>query len=313
MRAIANALAQEFVGLVQELEQPFGPHDADPGSGGARSHEDRGTDHPAGYTQLDPVAPSVPFNMGLGAALGLVVGVAAAFLRNARDTSVRSATRLHELSNAPVLTQVAYDRDVPIRPLTSDEQLGSPRGEASELRTNLQFLDQSDEHRVIVVTSALVGEGKSTACNLALALSEAGHRVLLIDANLRRPQVDDYLGLEPGPGLSDVLSRAGLLEVRVPAVEPRWVRRAAGRPVPLNPSELVASRRLAELLAEVRPRYSFVIVDAPPSSPCPMRRRWQRARTAPSSSCATARSRKSSWPAPWRRSTRSPRGCSGRF
>jgi capsular exopolysaccharide synthesis family protein len=263
--AIANALAQEFVGLVQELEQPFGPTTPIPGRAAPVATKIGAQIIRPATPALTPVAPNVPFNMALGGALGLVVGVAAAFLRNARDTSVRSVNRLHELSNAPVLTQVAYDRDVPIRPLTSDEQLGSPRAEAfRKLRTNLQFLDRSDEHRVIVVTSALVGEGKSTtACNLALALSEAGHRVLLIDANLRRPQVDDYLGLEPGPGLSNVLT--GRVSWRYACQ--RWNRGGfdvlpAG-PVPLNPSELVASRRLAELLAEVRPRYSFVIVDAP--------------------------------------------------
>ena len=215
--------------------------------------------------QPTPISPNVPFNLALGIALGLLVGIAAAFVRNARDTRVRSAARLQELTGAPVLSEIASDRDARLHPLTLGAPPGSARVESfRKLRTNLQFLEPTRPHRVVVVTSATVGEGKSTtACNLALALADAGSRVLLIDLNLRLPQVDRYLQVEPGAGVANVLS--GRIAVKNAVL--RWVDGGldvlpAG-PVPFNPSELLASRATAALLDEVRQRYDYVIIDAP--------------------------------------------------
>ena len=265
--AIANALAEEFVGLVQQLEEPFGPAPPPPAPGRA----------PVPSTQIGaqiirpatssatPVSPNPPFNLAIGAALGLLVGVTAAFVRAARDTSVRSSKRLQELVSAPVLSEIAYDSGVPRAPMTIDERFGSPRAEAfRRLRTNLQFLDHSNRHKVIVVTSSVVGEGKTTtACNLALALAQAGHRVLLMDANLRRPQVSEYLGLDPGPGLTNILTQ----NVSWEYTRQRWNEGAfdvlpAG-PVPAKPSDLLASWMMADLLYDLRQQYGFVIVDTP--------------------------------------------------
>lgn len=269
--AVANALAEEFVGLVQQLEEPFGPAPPPPAPGRAPTPSTQiGAEiiRPA-TSSAAPVSPNPPFNLALGAALGLLLGVTAAFVRNARDTSIRSPKRLQELSSAPVLSQIAYDGGVPQCPMTIDERFGSPRAEAfRKLRTNLQFLDHSSRHKVIVVTSSVVGEGKTTtACNLALAMAQAGHRVLLMDANLRRPQVSEYLGLDPGPGLTNVLTQ----NVSWEYTRQRWNVGAfdvmpAG-PVPSKPSDLLASWMMADLLYDVRQQYGFVIVDTPALSP----------------------------------------------
>ena len=164
-----------------------------------------------------------------------------------------------------MLSEIASDRDARLHPLTLGAPPGSARVESfRKLRTNLQFLEPTRPHRVVVVTSATVGEGKSTtACNLALALADAGSRVLLIDLNLRLPQVDRYLQVEPGAGVANVLS--GRIAVKNAVL--RWVDGGldvlpAG-PVPFNPSELLASRATAALLDEVRQRYDYVIIDAP--------------------------------------------------
>ena len=265
--AIANALAEEFVGLVGELEEPIGPNPpaAAPGQPAAQPAK-------IGVQIIRPAAvvpkaisPNVPFNLALGAALGLLVGIAAAFLRNARDTTLRSTDRLRQLTGAPVLAEIPGDRDARMHPLTLGAPPGSARVEACrKLRTHLQFSETGRPRRVVVVTSATVGEGKSTtACNLALALADSGARVLLVDLNLRRPDVDRYLQVEPGAGAANVLMG------RIPASRAvmRWVEGGldvlpAG-PVPFNPSELLASRATASLLDEVRQRYDFVIIDAP--------------------------------------------------
>ncbi len=280
--AIANALAEEFVGLVEELEQPFGPETAAPSTApapaGARASATTApppapTPAPKIGAQIIrpatavpvPVSPSVPFNLALGAAIGLLVGLAGAFVRNARDTTIRSAAQLQAVTGAPVLAQIAADRGARLHPLTAGAAPTSPAVEAfRKLRTNVQFLGPDRPHRVITVASATAGEGTSTtACNLALALADAANRVLLIDLNLRSPSVEQYLGLEPSAGAASVL--AG----RIPAR--RAVRRwAEGRldvltsgGTPFNPSELLASRATDALLDEVRPHYNFIIIDTP--------------------------------------------------
>lgn len=267
---IANTLAAEFEGLVGELEQPIGETPAPPPPGQPAppapepSRIGVQTIRPA-TPQDTPVSPDVPFGLALGAALGLVIGVAGVLIRAVRDTSVRSAEQLRELAQAPVLAEIAHDRRVPTRPLLVDDPFGSPRAEAfRKLRTNLQFLNGARGRGVIVVTSARMGEGTSTtACNLAIALAEAGNRVLLVDANLRDPGVADYLGVDSVPGLVDVL--AGRMVW--PYARKPWNRGAfdvlpAGS-VSHDHSQLLSSFGLADLLDDMRSHYHFVVVDTP--------------------------------------------------
>jgi capsular exopolysaccharide synthesis family protein len=145
----------------------------------------------------------------------------------------------------------------------------SPRAEAyRHLRTNLRFVNVDNPTRVILVSSSLPAEGKSTtAVNLAVSLSEAGKRVLLIDADMRHPNLAEYLGLEGSVGLSDLL--AGM--VGTDDVLQRWGRHdlhvlTSGQ-VPPNPSELVGSANMAALLTEQRERFDFIVLDTPPLLP----------------------------------------------
>jgi capsular exopolysaccharide synthesis family protein len=265
--AIANALAEEFVGLVNDLEQPIGSRaSTTPGQPAPPPPAKIGVQiiRPATPNPV-AVSPNSLFNLALGAALGLLLGIGAAFLRNARDTTVRAPRRIEALAGAPVLASVAADRDARRHPVTLGAHPGSAQVEAyRKLRTNLLFLEPGKPHRVIVVTSPSVGEGKSTAaCNLALALADAGNRVVLIDVNLRRPQVEQYLGIGPTAGVVNVL--AGRIPLR--RAVGRWVEGGldvlTAGPVPFNPSELLASRATAALLDEVRQHYDFVILDTP--------------------------------------------------
>jgi tyrosine-protein kinase len=267
---IANALAAEFVGLVGELEQPIGSAPPPPAPGQpaqpAREPAKIGAQIiRAAAPQPTPVSPDTPFNLALGGALGLLLGVVGLVVREARDNSVRSVAELHKLASAPVLAEIAHDRRVPSRPLIVDEPFTSPRAEAfRKLRTNLQFRDGGRGHRVVVVTSARMGEGASTtACNLAVAMAEAGNSVLLLDANLRSPQVSDYLGLDPFPGLVDVLAGRMVWQY----TRQRWNRGGfdvvTAGPYPHNHSQLLASYSLADLLADMRDHYDFVVVDTP--------------------------------------------------
>lgn len=135
------------------------------------------------------------------------------------------------------------------------------------LRTNLMF-SFSDEGRghVIGVTSSVQGEGKSsTACNIAYVLAEAGAKVLLLEADLRRPTVASKLGLSRTPGLSNLLiSKGGFRDViQHCAIAPIADVITSGDVAP-NPSELLGSARMERLLAELKQEYDYIVVDLPP-------------------------------------------------
>jgi capsular exopolysaccharide synthesis family protein len=257
---VANTVGAVFVDLVAELEQP-----ADPGgTAPVAVRVVEGATAPAA-----PSSPELPVRVALGLLAGLALGTAAAFTRNAVDTSLRSVEQLHDAARVPNLGVIAYDPMVPRRPLTLHEDPQAPRGEAfRQLRTNLQYIDVDTPPAVIVVTSALAGEGKTTSvCNLAIALAAAEHSVVVVEADLRKPGVADLLGLERSAGLTDVL--AG--RTRCEQVVQSW---GGGRfdvltsgPLPPNPSELLASGQMRNLFGELRRRYDVVLVDSPPLLP----------------------------------------------
>ena len=118
-----------------------------------------------------PSSTGLPITLALGLLAGLAVGVGGALARNALDISVKSPDQLREIADAPNLGNIAYDSQVAKRPLTVHEDPQSPRSEAfRQLRTNLRFVDVDNPRKVIVVTSSLPGEGKTTTVvNLAIA------------------------------------------------------------------------------------------------------------------------------------------------
>jgi len=133
------------------------------------------------------------------------------------------------------------------------------------LRTNLQFTSPDRELRVVLVTSATPGEGKSTvSSNLAVAFSQAGKRTLLMDCDLRKPVVHKNFGIHRAPGLTSLLvGEAGLDEVLRKVEVPNLTVLPSG-PVPPNPAELLGSKAMAGILSEMRATFDLVIVDAPP-------------------------------------------------
>ncbi|WP_245730238.1 YveK family protein [Micromonospora pallida] len=168
----------------------------------------------------EPVSPRVDRNLLLGGLLGLLAGIGLAVLRGLVDTRLRDGETLQRATGSPLLGEIPFDADARTSPLIVGDAATSARAESvRKLRTNLRFVDVHEPARIIAVTSALQGEGKTTlSCNLAITLAEAGWRVLLVDADLRRPRVAEYLGLEQGIGLTDVL----LGDVQVGDVVQRW-------------------------------------------------------------------------------------------
>nr|WP_227589914.1 polysaccharide biosynthesis tyrosine autokinase [Demequina pelophila] len=216
-----------------------------------------------------PVAPKKTLNVALGLLLGLALGVGVALLRTTLDTRIRNERDLERIIDAPVLGGIVFDPKAKERPLLIHADARSPRSESFRtLRTNLQFLDADRASRSFVFTSSIPAEGKSTtAANLAIALADAGAKVLLVGSDLRRPKVGSYMGVESGTGLTDVL--IGRLSVD-DAIQ-RWGRTdlhllPAGT-IPPNPSELLGSALMANLVEDLGSRFDVVLYDAPPLLP----------------------------------------------
>lgn len=257
--AIVNSVGRVFVRLVNELEQPVTPLAVPPVS--VRVVQ------PA-TVPTAPSSPGLPITLAVGLVVGLTVGVGGALIRNALDTSVKSPEQLRDAANAPNLGTIAFDAAIPKHPLTVHEHPQSPRAEAfRQLRTNLQFVDVDNPRKVILVTSSVPSEGKTTTLtNLAIALASAGQRVLVIEADLRRPKLADLFGLERAVGLTSIL--AG--RVRTQQAIQHWsgeVDVLASGPLPPNPSELLASRHMEDVLRELREQYDKVLIDSPPLLP----------------------------------------------
>lgn len=253
--AVGNALAVEFVKLVDEVE--------------------KNSSGPAGVS-IDlvsgPTVTTVPtrpvLTVGAFTAFGLLLGLVAAVALELRDVSVRSDEEIDELHGGPVLTHIPSDRSVRSSPLvvTHDGRHALHEG-FRRLRTNLQFLDVEHPARVIVVTSSVAEEGKSTTtANLALVLAAAGRRVLVIEADLHRPRVAEVFQIERAVGLTDVL----VGRVRFEDVVQPWSDGLDVLPcghLPPNPSELVGGEAMAKLIDRLRPDYDQIVIDTPPLLP----------------------------------------------
>lgn len=256
---VANALGQELSLLVENLERSNAQGPA-----------------PVRVTLVDPAdlprepaSPQPIRNLLCALGVGLLLGFGFTVARERLDRSVKSIDTLGELADAPTLGVIGHDAKAGKRPLVVHLDSYAPRSEAfRQLRTNLQFIDVGVATKRIVVTSCKPGEGKSTTVsNLAITLAQAGQRVVVVDADLRRPRLHDYLGIEGAAGLTDVLiGRAGVDEVLQP-----WgdlpMRILPSGPIPPNPSELLGSARMAELLDELSNRADIVLFDAPPLLP----------------------------------------------
>jgi polysaccharide biosynthesis transport protein len=214
-------------------------------------------------------SPNIPRNLGAGLIVGLLLGLGIAVLRDFLDTRVRNEDDVRAVTGSPVLGVVTYDQEVSSHPvILRDQPLAAPSEAVRRLRTNLQFIDIANRQRSIVISSSIPGEGKSTiAINLAVSLADAGARVILVDADLRRPSIADYLGIEGGVGLTTVLiGRAQLEDVVQPLGKTSLDLLPAGQ-IPPNPSELLGSMAMADLLERLADSYDMVLLDSAPLLP----------------------------------------------
>lgn len=255
-RDIANTLSDEFVAMVRELETP---------EDGTRPDSRVVVEQRASLPR-SPVVPDTAKNIGIGLALGIVVGIGLAIGRDLLDNTVKSREVLEEVSGTGVVGSIPLDKERRKRPAISFDVDNSGIAEAfRKLRTNLQFLSVDNPPRVIVVTSSMPSEGKSTtAINIGLALAEAEKSVVLVDGDMRRPTAHKYLDLIGTVGFSTVLSGTTSLDEALQKTRFPGLTVLTSGAVPPNPSELLASQSARKLLNELRARFDYVIVDSTP-------------------------------------------------
>lgn len=267
-RNLADAWVIALSEKVEEIETP---------SGGEAVAAVRVVPLAEAALPTSPTSPNVKLILALGAGLGLILGVAYALIRNHLDRRVRSAEVIEKQFGIPVIGTVPLDKrmqdhrqvvETGAIDNNNDRTAHAMSESLRELRTNLSFVDVDNPPKIIVVTSSVPGEGKSSVtANLAVTIAAAGKRVVVVDGDLRRPVVTTMFGLVPGAGVTDVLSGQAELEdvLQVWGQVPNLAVLGAGR-VPPNPSELLGSKAMADMLQQLA-AHATVLIDAPPLLP----------------------------------------------
>jgi len=231
-----------------------------------------------------PVEPNIPRNLSFALVLGVISGLGLAFLLENMDNTVRTPEQAQALSALPSLGMIPLGSKTTTHgtaanrlALTSSREAVEtvtqvrPQSQMAEsyraLRTSLLLSNLGAPPKVIMVTSARPQEGKTTtSINTAIVLAQKGVRVLLVDADLRRPSVHKTLGMGPRSGLSNVLTGSATLQqtITISPLVPNLFILPAGTPPP-NPAELLASANMRDLIAELREQFDHIVLDTPPT------------------------------------------------
>ena len=231
-----------------------------------------------------PVEPNIPRNLSFALVLGVISGLGLAFLLENMDNTVRTPEQAQALSGLPSLGMIPLGSKTTTHgtaatrlALTSSKEAVEtvtqvrPQSQMAEsyraLRTSLLLSNLGAPPKVIMVTSARPQEGKTTtSINTAIVLAQKGVRVLLVDADLRRPSVHKTLGMGPRSGLSNVLTGSATLQqtITISPLVPNLFILPAGTPPP-NPAELLASAHMRDLITELREQFDHIVLDTPPT------------------------------------------------
>lgn len=258
-QAVAGSVSGQFTRLISSIESP---------QDGSASPVKVSVVQPAELPG-DPIGPHRLLILLFGLAGGVGGGAALALLLAKLDTRVKTPSDASSAARAPALGSVTHDPDTSRTPLVVQAPGWSVRAESyRQLRTAVRFLGVDRTLRSITVSSASAAEGKTTTiANLALALAQAGQSVVLIDADLRRPHLTELMGLDPTVGLTTVLMADVPVREALQHFPGLPLAMLASGALPPNPSELLGSARMREVIAELTACHDIVLFDAPPLLP----------------------------------------------
>lgn len=217
--------------------------------------------HEAPVIASGPISPNVTLNLVLGAVVGLIFGIGIAFFLEYLDTSVKTLEDVERYLQVPVLAVIPKEVGV------LHKQSGmSPDAEAYRiLRTNIEFNRKNPEDNAITVVSGGAGEGKSTTLvNLAYICAQGGYTTLMIDADLRRPRLHTFFDINNSVGLTNYLTTDLMLEDVILQTPVDNLYFMPSGILPADAAGILNSRRMSELIQDVKQRFDLVLVDSPP-------------------------------------------------
>ena len=217
--------------------------------------------HDSPVISESPVSPNVTLNLVLGAVVGLIFGVGIAFFLEYLDTSVKTLEDVERYLQVPVLAVIPKDIS-----LLHRQRGSSPDAEAYRiLRTNIEFNRKNPEDNAITVVSGGAGEGKSTTLmNLSYICAQGGYTTLMIDADLRRPRLHTYFGINNSVGLTNYLTTDLMLEDVILQTPVDNLYFMPSGILPVDAAGILNSRRMSELIQDVKQRFDLIFVDSPP-------------------------------------------------
>ena len=217
--------------------------------------------HEEAVMGASPVSPNVTLNLVLGAVVGLIFGVGIAFFLEYLDTSVKSMEDVERFLQVPVLAVIPKDVG-----LLHKQNGMSPDAEAYRiLRTNIEFNRKNPEDNSVTVVSGGAGEGKSTTLvNLAYICAQGGYTTLMIDADLRRPRLHTFFDINNAVGLTNFLTTELMLEDVILQTPIDNLYFMPSGILPADAAGVLNSRRMSELIQDVKQRFDLVLVDSPP-------------------------------------------------
>ena len=231
------------------------------------------------HVSKKPVRPKVVLNLVLGMILGLLGGIATAVGMDLLDNTVKNPEDIEQDSRFTLLgyvPEIDYVENAPQGELSPRQRyqhsILNPHSQATEayrtLRTSLMYAAEKDKTRTVVVTSAASGEGKTTTTvNMGIALAQLGLKVLVVDADLRRPRIHEIFEFPQSPGLSEYLAGHATFETAIQPTEIPSLWLVTSGLCPPNPAELVGSARMKEFIKSAQEKFDRVIFDAPPMIP----------------------------------------------
>jgi succinoglycan biosynthesis transport protein ExoP len=214
---------------------------------------------------LEPSSPRVLLNLVLGAGVGLAAGMVGAVLRQHLDTRVKTPDNVRLLTDMSPLGATLHERAAARRPLVALDWRSASAERYRTVRTALKFATVDTDLRHFTVTSASAEEGKtSVACNLAISWAQSGASVCLVEADLRRPGVSGFLGIDGSLGLSDVVVGESRLDDVLVSWNHGMLTVLPAGSLPPDPAALLGSAAMASVITTLRDRFDVVIYDSPP-------------------------------------------------